>query len=110
MFGEGLGFMQRAFPCAKYIFSLWRDVEAQAASQNSLFGAEEARLDDVREQNEAFLRHADTIGSERARLVYLEDYSPATFTALAHWMGVPCRFTRIPNTNANHAYTVAAMP
>ena len=80
-----------------------RDADEQQASQKAAGwgnGNENIVADNAR------LRRAyEKLGPERARLVYLEDFSTSAFTELAEWLGLPCRFERIPHANAHRAYS-----
>ena len=97
-----LEFLDVLFPCARIVFSLRRDLAAHARSISTAFNVDEEPLQEELAIESAKLlewhsRRSST--GKRSFLMYQEDLTKESFNELAHWLGIKCSFSTIPDAN-----------
>ena len=94
---QWLQLLNDAFPCSSIVFNTRRNTTAQAQSAfHRKMRATAASLDALNMAVEGL--HA-TRSSARSFHLALEDFSAASFTQLARWLGLDCTFITIPHAN-----------
>ncbi|CAE7471517.1 unnamed protein product [Symbiodinium natans] len=90
-------FIRRSCPCSRLIFSFRLDLEAQTHS--AFFKRSKKTKEDLLARMEA----TSALVAQSGLPVYslaLENFTAAEFTRLARWLGAPCTFDTVYNTNS----------
>ena len=101
--GTWLPYMLKTFPCARYIINMRRNVADQTHSgfYRHTPGAEHELINATRTLRDIY----EFLGPSRAMMMAMEDFSPTSFTVMAHWLGIYCTFLKIPDANSHNSYT-----
>mmetsp|Transcript_53632 Transcript_53632/g.100645 ORF Transcript_53632/g.100645 Transcript_53632/m.100645 type:complete len:1298 (+) Transcript_53632:53-3946(+) len=91
-----LKFLEKLFPCARFIVSSRQDFQQQAASQKLAFKSREAQSQDLARKTFELEAWSQTFSSRRAFRMRLEDFSLHGFNMLLRWLGVAgCQFLTV---------------
>eukprot|EP00408_Alexandrium_pacificum_P019441 CAMPEP_0171187150 /NCGR_PEP_ID=MMETSP0790-20130122/17173_1 /TAXON_ID=2925 /ORGANISM="Alexandrium catenella, Strain OF101" /LENGTH=291 /DNA_ID=CAMNT_0011652203 /DNA_START=61 /DNA_END=936 /DNA_ORIENTATION=+ len=102
-----LGFMKKAFPCAKFIVNTRRNIRQQLSSGRLAFRETLGAI----EEKTRTLERWQSEHSADAQLLHLEDFSPDVFNKLLRWLGVyGCSFTSVSHANAHGSIRADANP
>jgi hypothetical protein len=98
-----ISFVQKLFPCSRFIFSVRQNFTAQVGS--AFLKKDKVSVEQIQKRTQALYALYRAMGPQMAHLIETENFSRESFNVLLRWLGFSkCSFGQVGHHNSNGTY------